>query len=195
MKLQEEKTLVLIKPDGVKRGLVGEIIRRAEQRGLKIVALRMFQATRSELEKHYSSSEENLKVMGEKTIANYEKYGMDILKAVGTNDSLVLGKQVHSWILDFMTSGPIVKIIVQGIHAVEMMRKLVGNTIPAQAEMGTIRGDFSVDSAILANAQKRGIRNLVHASGTIAEAEKEIALWFTEEEFCAYVRAEEDVMF
>ncbi len=106
-----------------------------------------------------------------------------------------IGKMVHGWITDFMTSGPLVKIVVQGLHAVEMVRKLVGNTMPSQAEMGTVRGDYSVDSAVLANAQKRGIRNLVHASGNLAEAEAEIALWFKSEEIHAYKRAEEDVMF
>ena len=86
-------------------------------------------------------------------------------------------------------------MVVQGLHVVEMVRKLVGPTMPSQAEMGTIRGDFSVDSATLANVQKRAVHNLVHASGNIEEAEKEIALWFTTEEIHEYKRAEEDIMF
>lgn len=194
-KLKEEKTLVLIKPDGVKRGLTGEIIRRIEQRGLKIIALKMFQASKAELAKHYSDSEENLKVMGEKTLATYHKYGMDPMKEVGTADAAAIGRLVHGWIVDFMSSGPIVKMAVQGLHAVEMVRKLVGNTMPASAEMGTVRGDFSVDSAVLANAQKRGVRNIVHASGSLPEAEIEIKLWFKLEEIHEYKRAEEDIMF
>jgi len=194
-KLKEEKTLVLIKPDGVKRGLVGEIIRRIEQRGLKVVALTMFQATGKEFTKHYSDSESNLRAMGEKTLATYHKYGLDAVKEIGTDDPVKIGRMVHGWIVDFMTSGPIVKMVVQGLHAVEMVRKLVGNTMPAQAEMGTIRGDFSVDSAVLANSQKRGIRNIVHASGNIAEAETEISLWFSSDEIFEYKRAEEDIMF
>lgn len=195
MKLKEEQTLVLIKPDGVKRGLIGEIIRRVEQRGLKVIALKMFQAAKEELAKHYSDSEANLKAMGEKTLATYQKYGMDPAREIGTADPVKIGKMVHGWIVDFMTSGPLVKMIVRGLHAVEMVRKLVGNTMPAQAEMGTIRGDYSVDSAVLANAQKRGIRNLVHASGNLAEAEAEIKLWFKPEEIYEYKRAEEDIMF
>ena len=193
--LKEEKTLVLIKPDGVKRGLTGEIIRRIEQRGLKIIALKMLKANKQELCSHYSDSDENLKAMGEKTLATYQKYGLDPVKEIGTNDPVKIGKMVHGWIVDFMTSGPIVKMIVQGLHAVEMVRKLVGNTMPSQAEMGTVRGDYSVDSAVLANAQKRGIRNLVHASGNIAEAEAEIKLWFEEKNIHEYKRAEEDIMF
>lgn len=195
MKLKEEQTLVLIKPDGVKRGLVGEIIKRIEQRGLKIIALKMFQATKTELAKHYSDSEANLKAMGEKTLATYQKYGLNPIKEISTDDPVKIGKLVHGWIVDFMSSGPIIKMVVQGLHAVEMVRKLVGNTMPSQAEMGTIRGDFSVDSAVLANAQKRGIRNIIHASGNIAEAEIEIKLWFKSEEIHEYKRAEEDIMF
>ncbi|HEY4499913.1 MAG TPA: nucleoside-diphosphate kinase [Candidatus Paceibacterota bacterium] len=193
--LRQEQTLVLIKPDGVKRGLVGEIIQRIEQRGLKVIAMQMLWAQRKDLDNHYSNSEENLKSMGEKTLVNYQKQGLNILEEVGTDNPIKIGGMVREWILDFMTSGPIVKMVVQGVHAVEMVRKLVGNTIPANAEMGTIRGDFSVDSAILANAQKRGIRNVIHASGTVTEAEKEIALWFSEKEIYQYQRAEEDTMF
>lgn len=194
-KLKEEKTLVLIKPDGVKRGLTGEIIRRIEQRGLKIIALKMFQASKTELTKHYSDSEKNLKSMGEKTLAAYHKYGMDSMKEVGTADPVKIGKMVHGWIVDFMSSGPIVKMVVQGLHAVEMVRKITGDTMPAYAEMGTIRGDYSVDSAVLANAEKRGIRNIVHASGNLSEAEAEIKLWFARLEIHEYKRAEEDIMF
>ncbi|MDP2695948.1 MAG: nucleoside-diphosphate kinase [bacterium] len=195
MKLKEEQTLVIVKPDGIRRGLMGEIIKRIEQRGLKIIALQMFQATKEELAKHYSDSDENLKAMGDKTLATYHKYGLDAKKEIGTDDPVKIGKMVHGWIVEFMGSGPMVKMVVQGLHAVEMVRKLVGNTIPAMAEMGTIRGDFSVDSAVLANAQKRGIRNVIHASGNIAEAETEIDLWFSDKEIHAYKRAEEDVMF
>lgn len=195
MKLKQEQTLVLVKPDGVKRGLIGEIIRRIEQRGLKIIAIRMFQAGKADLTKHYSDSEANLKAMGEKTLATYQKYGMDPVKEIGTIDAVEIGRKVHGWITDFMASGPIVKMVVQGLHAVEMVRKIVGGTMPSQAEMGTIRGDYSVDSAVLANAQKRGIRNLVHASGNVAEAEAEIALWFKSDEIHEYQRAEEDIMF
>lgn len=187
--------MVLIKPDGVKRGLTGEIIKRIEQRGLKVIALQMFNATKEDLAKHYSTSPDYLRSIGEKTLSTYAKYGLDAEKEIGTKDSLEIGQEVHGWLIDFMTSGPIVKMVIQGLHAVEMVRKLSGATMPSQAEMGTIRGDFSVDSAALANAQKRAVHNLVHASGTVPEAEVEIALWFKKNELCPYTRAEEDIMF
>lgn len=194
-KLKEERTLILIKPDGVKRGLIGEIIHRIEQRGLKIIALKMFWPTAKDLNKHYPQNEAYLKILGEKSLATYQKFGLNAEKELGTKELLTIGKMVRSWLADFMTSGPSVKIIIQGLHAVEMMRKLVGNTMPAQAEMGTIRGDFSVDSAALANSQKRAVHNLIHASGNITEAEQEIKLWFTPEEIYEYKRIEEDIMF
>ena len=86
-------------------------------------------------------------------------------------------------------------MVVQGLHAVEMVRKITGGTLPSQADMGTLRGDYSVDSPLLANAQKRGVRNIVHASGNTAEAEQEVKLWFTPKEIHSYSRAEEDIMF
>ncbi len=192
---QEEETFILIKPDGVKRGLTGEIISRLEQRGLKIIALKMVKATREQIDEHYPKDELWIKRLGEKTLATYEKYGYDAVKEVGTNDPMEIGKIVRGWLMDYMTSGPMIKMIIQGIHAVDMVRKMVGNSIPAMAEMGTIRGDFSVDSSVLANRSKRAIHNLIHASETEKEADHEINFWFAPEEICEYKRAEEDIMF
>ncbi len=192
---KEEKTFVLIKPDGVKRGLIGEIIRRIEQRGLKIIALQMIWATPEQIDNHYPKDEVWIRNLGEKTLATYKKYGYDPIEEHGTDDPLSIGKDVRKWNIEFLTSGPVVKLIVQGVHAIDMVRKLVGNTIPALAEMGTIRGDFSVDSPVLANRDKRAIHNLVHASGNSEEAEHEIKIWFSEEDIYEYSRAEEDIMF
>lgn len=192
---KEEKTLVLIKPDGVKRGLIGEVISRIERRGLKIIALEMVWATKEQIDDHYPKNVEWIKKIGEKTKATYEKYNINAKKEIGTEDSEEIGKMVRGWLIDYLTSGPVVKIIIKGIHAVDMVRKLVGNTIPALAEMGTIRGDFSVDSPIAANKNKRGIRNLIHASETSEEAQHEIEFWFSPKEIHDYKRAEEDIMF
>ena len=102
---------------------------------------------------------------------------------------------VAGWNVEFLTSGPMVAMVVQGIHAVDMVRKIVGKTIPAIAEMGTIRGDFSVDSPTLANAGKRAIHNVVHASGDQTEAAHELKHWFSPREINEYKRAEEEIMF
>lgn len=191
---KEEKTCLLIKPDGVKRGLVGEIIRRVEQRSLKIVALEMIWATRKQMDSHYPKDKEWIRRLGKKTLATYKKYSLDPVKELGTRDELEIGKVVREWILDFMTSGPIVKMVVKGIHAIEMVRKLCGNTLPNLAEMGTIRGDYSVDSPAAANRDKRQVHNLVHASENEEEAKNEINQWFSPEEIHDYKRVEEELM-
>lgn len=193
--LKEEKTFVMVKPDGVKRGLVGEIIKRLEQRGLKIVACQMFWATRLEIDKHYPRDKKWIVRIGEKTMGNYIKYDIDVKKELGTDDLEKIGWIVREWILDYMISGPLVKMIVEGVHAIDMVRKLCGNTIPSSAELGSIRGDFSVDSPVLANSDKRGLHNLIHASETPAEADHEMKLWFSRKEIHSYQRAEEDTMF
>lgn len=192
---KEERTVLIVKPDGVKRGLVGEIVFRVEKRGLKVIALQMVQVTREQIDEHYPRNEAWIKRLGEKTLKNYQEYGWDADKELGTNDTLEIGQQVRSWLLDFMTSGPVVKMVISGIHAINMVRKIVGPSMPSQAEMGTIRGDFSVDDATAANRDKRAIHNLVHASETQEEAEHELKHWFTPGEVNDYKRAEEDIMF
>jgi len=192
---KQEKTVVLIKPDGVKRGLIGDIINRIEKRGLKIISLEMFQATEQQIDSHYPKGEKWIRRLGEKTLSNYKKYGGDIIEEFGTDDSMELGKFVRSWLISYMTSGPMIKIIVQGIHAIDMVRKIVGGSMPSQADMGTIRGDFSVDDATAANKDKRAIHNIIHASETPEEAEHELGFWFAAEDIFDYKRAEEDIMF
>ncbi len=192
---QQERTVVLVKPDGVKRGLIGEVITRIERRGLKIIALEMIRPTRDQIDAHYPKDPAWVRRLGEKSLQTYAKYGWDPVEEMGTDNPDEIGKSVREWILDFMTSGPLVKMVVEGIHAIDMVRKLSGHSIPALAEMGTIRGDFSVDSAALANKGKRSVHNLIHASETQEEANHEIDFWFSPEEIHDYKRAEEDIMF
>ena len=196
-KLKEERTFVIVKPDGVKRGLTGEIIRRIEQRGLKIVALEMIWASRAEMDRHYPKNKACITNLGANTLKTYEEYKIpiDIKKEYGTVDPYRIGLKVRDWLLDFMTSGPVVKMAVEGLHAIRMVRKIVGATIPAFAEMGTVRGDYSVDSPALANAAKRAVRNIVHASGNEAEAKNELGMWFKKSQVHDYKRSEEDTMF
>lgn len=185
---KEEKTFVMIKPDGVRKGLIGEIIKRFEQRDLKIIALEMFQPTIKQMDNHYPKDKTWITRIGEKTSGTYEKYGYDLKKAFGTNDKFKIGKQVRGWLVSYMVSAPLVKMVVQGVHAVDMVRKIVGPTFPYLAEMGTIRGDFSADSPALANAEKRAVMNLIHASETPAEAAHEITHWFGKEPVYSYKR-------
>jgi len=187
-----EQTVVLIKPDGVKRGLTGEILKRFERTGLKIIAIKMVQASDELLVKHYQSDNPaTLKRWGEKTLKTYTQYGKNAKKELGTDDSIELGKMVNKWLFDYVRSGPIVAVILEGRHAVENALSISGPTMPVQSPAGTIRGDFSTDSAAYANDEKRGVMNLIHVSASIEEANLEKTLWFTPSEIHKYKRVEE----
>lgn len=193
--IKEERTLALVKPDGVKRGLVGEVIGRIERRGLKVVALKMLAVDRAHLENHFPKAEAWVERLGEKTMKTFTEYGIDPIAAQGTDDKKKLGAMVKESLFEYMQSGPIVALVIEGIHAIDMVRKLAGHTLPVFAEMGTIRGDFSVDSPAVANVEGRAIHNIMHASENKEEADNEISLWFKPEEIHSYKRAEEDIMF
>lgn len=189
--MENERTLVIIKPDGVKRGLIGEIMKRFEARGLKIVALHMTHPTKEQMNDHYPKDKEWIKNLGKNTEKSYKEFNIPstLKEDYGTEDLYEIGKKVREWLIDFMVSGPIVKIVVEGLHAIKMVRKIVGPTIPAFAEAGTIRGDFSIDSPDLANIKKRAVHNLIHASGSKEEVEHEIRLWFAPEDLHEYKTA------
>ena len=173
-----ERTLVLIKPDAFKRGLVGKIISRFESVGLSLEEMKIVNATTKIVEKHYSDNKIWIRSVGKKTVDAYQKYNLNIAEDLGTDDALKVGNLVRKWLIKQITSGPIIAIILSGNHAIEVVRKIVGNTVPLFAELGTIRGDFSIDSPDLATKGKRALQNLVHASSSVEEAKREISLWF-----------------
>ena len=178
-----EKTLILLKPDAVERGLVGEIISRFENAGLKILATKMVHPDQALADQHYPKDRtEFIKGMGDKTLDSYMEEGHDPIATFGTEDAHEIGLQLQKWLVDFITSGPVIAMVLGGVDAVNKVRELRGHTIPVKAEKGTISGDYSDDSAIKANAEKRSIKNLVHASGDKEEAQFEIDLWFSEDE-------------
>lgn len=168
----------MIKPDGVRRGLTGEVLRRVEKVGLKIVALEMVQPTFDQIDNHYPKDEKWITRVGEKTTNTYTKLGMNVSDELGTADNFEIGNMVRGWLVAFMATSPVVKVIVKGVHAIQMVRKMAGPTMPIDAELGTIRGDFSIDSAAVANMEKRPVFNIIHASETPQEAEHEIKHWF-----------------
>lgn len=190
-----ERTLVIFKPDTVQRALSGEILSRLERAGLKIIGLKMLQADRQTAEKHYGSEPSYLRNIGQRTLKTCEDFKLDPLVEIGTADPLEIGKKVREWNISFLTSGPIIAMVLQGPHAVENVRLLIGNTIPMWAAPGTIRRDYTLDSAALANKKNRVARNLIHASGNVEEAEVEISLWFKPSELYQYSRADEFAMF
>ena len=154
-----ERTLILFKPDAVQRGVVGEITTRFERVGLKIVGTKMIAPNREHYFKHY------------------EEIGQVITRR---------GEKVFNNVLDTMNEGPIIAMVLEGIEAVELVRKLVGSTEPKSSAPGTIRGDFSHMSYGYGDEQDKGIPNLIHASGDKDDAAKEIPHWFADEELYDY---------
>jgi len=173
-----EQTLVLVKPDGVQRGLIGAIFSRFERVGLKVVAVKMLQATRDQADKHYALTEEWMMAVYTKAKAKMEANG----EAFAYPDHVSYGTSIKNGLVDFLASAPVVAFVLEGEQAVSLVRKLAGATEPASAAPGTIRGDLSLDTYAMSNMQNRPIRNLVHASGTVDEAKYEIPLWFTASE-------------
>ncbi len=193
--IRRERTLVFLKPDGVQRGLVGEALSRFERAGFKVIGMKMVWPARDLLERHYPSEENFLRTIGGKTKEAFATYGLDVKRETGTDDSLEIGRQVRGWLIDYISSGPVAAFVLEGIHAVTVVRKLVGDTLPFRAAPGTFRGDFAIDSPTAANLMKRPVRNLIHASGSEEEAALEISLWFDPAELYEYRRADENAMF
>ncbi len=176
-----EQTLILIKHDGVSRGLIGEIIKRFETLGLKIAALKMFWADEKLAEHHYQASKEWVKSVAEKTRKGFAERGITLKE---TDEQIAA--RIRRWNKKFLREGPVVAVVLEGPHAVELSRKLVGHTEPRQALPGTIRGDLTYESYQLGNHKQRPIRNLVHASSSPEEAVREIGLWFRKQEIYSY---------
>jgi nucleoside-diphosphate kinase len=175
-----EETLVVIKPDGVTRGLTGRIIDQFLDTGLKLTKLELRHVTADLIERHYPDDEGWLSSVGRKTLDDYARLGLDSDQYFGASDALVIGRVIKGWLVDYLTQGPVVAMVLSGNEAIGRVRKLCGNTVPTMADPATIRGRFSLDSAAAANAEKRPIQNLVHASGNAEEAAYEIGLWFGE---------------
>ncbi len=188
---KEEKSLVIIKPDGIQRSLVGEIIKRYERMGLKLVGLKILVPTEELVESHYTVDPEWRRITGEKRIKAAREKG----ETPPSEDPLEITRIVLDSLKKYLTSGPVIAMVWQGAHVVEIVRKVTGGTEPRSSDVGTIRGDFVLDSYLMADTDKRSVRNLIHASGTVAEAEKEIALWFKNEEIINYRLVGEQILY
>ncbi len=158
-----ERSLVLVKPDGIKRQLVGRIIQRFEERGLKIVSMKMVWVDEKFARTHYTEE-----------ISNRH------------------GEKIRTMLVNYIKEGPVVAMVLQGVSAVDIVRKICGNTYPDEAPLGTIRGDFAHVSKVYAISNNKDVRNLVHASANKEDAKKEIKLWFKEKELHDYKIAHED---
>lgn len=176
------RTLVLIKPDAVRRGLIGRIIARFEDADLRIADVKAYSPPdRCHILKHYESTDEWLFNVGKKTLEDYSAAGLsleEVERDYGVSEELAIGRVVKKRLVKYLTNGMVIALIIEGNMAIEKVRHLVGFTIPAQAEPGTIRGDFGTDSAVNAASAGRSIENLIHASDCEKTAESEIELWF-----------------
>ncbi len=184
-----ERTLILAKQDAIHRGLVGEIIKRFEQKGMRLAAMKLIVATKDILEKHYTKDEAMQTETGERTIANWKERGVKV-----NETPLEVGNRIRQWNMAALKDKPVVAMVFEGLHAVEIGRKIVGHTEPRQALPGTIRGDFSAESYQIADDKKRVLINLVHAAGKSHEAEREIKAWFKEKEIIDYKKKDFDVL-
>ena len=195
-KIKTQKTFVMIKPDGVKRGLNGEIISRIERAGLKIVALKMIVANQDQIKKHYPIEDIAwIERVGNKGLSTFESLGEKASDHIGTDIPAEIGAKVVDGIVQYMTSGPVICMVIEGVQAIPMMRKMVGSTLPINADVGTIRGDYSVDSADVALIEGRSVHNLIHASEIQEEADNEISIWFTPTEILNYALGNGEIMY
>jgi len=188
---KKERTLVIIKPDGVQRSLIGEVIKRYERSGLKLIGIKMLVPTKELTEKHYLLDPEWLKNVGNKAIDAAKKKG----KEPRESDPEKMGEFVLETLTRYLTVGPVVAMVWQGMNAVEAVRKLSGFTEPLTADIGSIRGDYTIDSFVIGDSEKRAVRNIVHASGSVDEAMEEIPLWFKNDELINYRLVAEEILY
>lgn len=186
-----ERTLVLIKPDGVERGHTGDILSRFERTGLRLAGMKMVWPKKDDVNRHYTLTDEWVQGVYTKAQQKYEALG----QTFPYNNAQTYGAAIKAGLMEFLQSGPVVAMVLEGEQSVALVRKLVGATEPASAAPGTIRGDFSLDSYALSNGQNRPLRNLIHASGTVEEAQNEIAVWFRPDELHEFTHALSEILY
>jgi len=188
--MQHERTFIAVKSDAIQRHLAGEIIKRFENRGLKLVAIKMLVPTEEQLSKQYPDTKEWKESVGNKTIASKKVKGED-----ETRSAIEIGEWVRNMILKDVVGKPLIGMVWEGPHAVALGRKTAGATNPLDADVGTIRGDYTVESYALADLLGHPIRNLLHASGDVEEAKEDIATYFDANEIIDYRLIVETVLY
>jgi len=187
---KKERTFVMIKPDGVQRSLMGEIIKRFERTGLKLVAMKFVLADEDKLWKHYDKDDAWFEKKGANIVSDREKAGLPVEK-----EAIEYGKDIIRALVKFMTAGPVVQMVWEGNQAVDVVKKLVGGTEPTTSDVGTIRGDLTVDSYAICSVDDRAVRNLIHCSDVVEEAQREIELWIDEKDLVSYRLVQEQILY
>ena len=178
---KHERTFVIVKPDGVQRSLIGEIISRFERTGLKLVGLKLTVLDSDRIWKHYNKDDAWFLKKGTKIVEDRQAAGLPVEK-----EPIEYGKDIIRALERFMTSGPVVMMAWEGNRAVDVVKKIVGDTEPSSSDVGTIRGDLTIDSYAIAAVDDRAVRNLIHCSDEPENANFEIGLWFDEKELLDY---------
>jgi nucleoside-diphosphate kinase len=186
-----EQTFVILKPDTIQRSLIGEITGRLERTGLKLVAAKMLMASEKQLLEHYGKDDTWYLEKGTKRVKLMKEAGKPV---DDSREPIEYGKDIIRGVVRYMQACPVVAMVWQGNQAVAVVRKLVGTTDPTASDVGTIRGDYQIDSYGLSDAEQRGIRNLVHCSDQVSEAQREIGIWFTKEELQEYRHINEAIL-
>lgn len=179
--MKKERSLVIVKPDAVQRTLIGNIIKRIEQTGLKFTAFKFLVPTEKQCWDHYHKDDEWFLEKGGRIVQERKDQGLKVDK-----EPLEYGKDIIQHNVDFFTSGPVLVMAVEGANSVGVIKKLVGGTEPLTSDVGTIRGDYTIDSYGLSSIDNRAVRNLVHCSDSPEEAEREIKIWFDKKEIIDY---------
>lgn len=189
--MKQERTFVIIKPDGIQRSLIGEIMRRIERTGLKLVATKMLRANEEQLLKHYGKDDAWYLEKGTKRVRLMKEAGTPVDES---RLPIEYGKDIIRGVVRYMQVCPLVAMVWEGNQAVAVVKKLVGTTDPTASDVGTIRGDYQLDSYSLSDAEQRGIRNLIHCSDQVSEAAREINIWFSSEELQEYRHINEAIL-
>ena len=187
---KKERTLIIVKPDGIQRSLMGEILMRIERTGLKFVAVKFLLPKADQCWTHYNKDDEWFLKKGSRIVDDRKTHGLPIEK-----EASEYGKDIIQSNVDFFTSGPVLAAVIEGNQSVTIVKKLVGGTEPTTSDVGTIRGDFTVDSYALSSLDNRAVRNLIHCSDSPEEAEREIPIWFEASDIVPYRLVQEQVLY
>lgn len=188
--MHQERTLIIIKPDGIQRSLIGEIISRFERTGLKFTGFKFLVPTETQLLTHYNKDEEWFLKKGKRIIEDLTTQGLPVEK-----DAMAYGRGIIDTIIKYMTAAPVLAMVLEGNQSVAIVTKITGSTEPSTSDVGTIRGDLTLDSYGHSTIENRAVRNLIHCSESPAEAEREIKVWFEESELINYVTAQERILY
>ncbi|MDP1884325.1 MAG: nucleoside-diphosphate kinase [Candidatus Moranbacteria bacterium] len=187
---KKERTFIILKPDAIQRSLMGEIISRIEKTGLKFTAVKMLVPKAEQCWTHYNKDDAWFQSKGERIVKGRQENGLPVNK-----EAIEYGKDIIQQLVNFMTAGPVLAAVIEGNQAVGIVTKIVGGTEPLTADIGTIRGDLTVDSYDMAGIDERAVRNLIHCSDKPEEAAREIKIWFDESEIIKYKLVQEAILY